>query len=498
MSDKLKQFVKEHRDQMDVHEPSADMWNSLNKQLGKKSFLNKLLQNNAGKLLLAGSAIVATVAVYTFTAHKNDQDNRIVNNTTSADKNISENAGSRVAADDQNNTGDQTKANETINNTELSNAKPESTVTDVKRNTVIIYYNVDRLSGGSVSNNFYNGAKTRGDQPAASINTGGPTQLVASAAVTNIKCKGDRSGQIDITPVGNRESYTYMWSAGNKTTEDICGLSAGTYTLSVTDSRGGVGTYTYTITEPAAMALSVTADHARCGSNNGTAAVTVNTGGPGPYNYLWNNGAATASINNLSSGSYNVTVTDNNGCRGVANVIIGNIAGVTSAFTVTRQADGDPFKVNFVNSSSGANTWTWKFGDGETDAGRNASHTYAREGTHHACLIAQNTSGCRDSSCSNIMVNSSVSFTVPNVFTPNGDGKNDVFIIATKEINKVEVNIYDELGAKVWEYSGPSAMLDGNTGSGKPAIDGNYIYVFKAYSANDKVYEQKGIVKLAR
>ncbi|MBL7891982.1 MAG: gliding motility-associated C-terminal domain-containing protein [Bacteroidia bacterium] len=497
MTDKLKQFVQEHRDQMDVHEPSPEMWNALNKQLMKKPFLKGLLQNSVGKLLLVGATIVTAVAVYTFTSNKEDQKNK-QETTTYPESNLSESKQSPLIADDKISGDDSGKMNETISGTQLSGAKPESTVTDIKHHTVIVYYNLDRMSGGGVSNNFYNGAGTKIDPQASSANSNGPSKYFVSTAIKNLTCSGNKSGQIDITPIGNKESYSFLWLPVNKTTEDISGLSAGTYTLSIADSHGSVGTFTYTVTEPAPVSLSVSSEQAHCGLNNGSASVVVNTGGPGPYIYSWNNGGNDASINNLASGSYNVTVTDNLGCKGVASVNVGSVSGVRSVFTASLPGENAPLKVNFSNTSFGATMWTWKFGDGETDLNRNTSHTYAREGTYNVCLIVQNTAGCKDSSCSNIMVNPAHSIMVPNVFTPNGDGKNDNFVIATKEVEKIEVYVYDQLGAKVWEYSGPVAVWDGTTNTGKPAIDGNYIYVYKAYGADDKIVESKGIVRLAR
>ncbi|MBI2271854.1 MAG: gliding motility-associated C-terminal domain-containing protein [Bacteroidetes bacterium] len=500
MTDKLKKFVQEHRDQMDVHEPSPEMWNALSKQLIKKSFLNGLLQNSVGKLLLVGAAIVTAVAVYTFVSNKDDQKNNqeAITSATDPESNLSEGTQSTVIGDNNNSADGAGITNETINSTQFSGAKPESTVTDIKRHTVIVYYNLDRMSGGGVSNNFYNGAGTKVDPRALSSGNNGPSKYFVSTAVKNLTCSGNKSGQIDITPIGNKESYSFLWLPVNKTTEDISGLNAGTYTLSITDSHGSVGTFTYTVTEPTPISLSVSSEQAHCGLNNGLAVVTVNTGGPGPYVYSWNNGGTDASINNLASGSYNVTVVDNLGCKGVTSVNIGSAAGVRSVFTASLPGENAPLKVNFSNTSFGATMWTWKFGDGETDSNRNTSHTYAREGTYNACLIVQNAAGCKDSSCSNIMVNPAHSVMVPNVFTPNGDGKNDNFVIATKEVEKIEVYVYDQLGAKVWEYAGPVAVWDGTTNTGQPAIDGNYIYVYKAYGTDAKIVESKGIVRLAR
>ncbi|MBK8846396.1 MAG: SprB repeat-containing protein [Bacteroidetes bacterium] len=139
--------------------------------------------------------------------------------------------------------------------------------------------------------------------------------LALSGVVTNVGCNGGNTGAVNLTISGGTAGYTVLWSTG-ATTEDISGLSAGTYTVTVTDANGcTVSTNTtYTVGQSAAIALSLATNNVSCnGGGNGSITATA-TGGSGAYSYSWSNGASTATIINLAAGIYTVTVTDGSGC----------------------------------------------------------------------------------------------------------------------------------------------------------------------------------------
>ena len=140
--------------------------------------------------------------------------------------------------------------------------------------------------------------------------------IAVSGAVTAVGCFGGNSGAIDLTVTGGTPAYSYQWAHGPQT-QDVNGLLAGTYSVTVTDSKGCVdATYTVTVPQPQA-ALDVTGvlTHVRCyNESNGAVNITV-TGGTPPYAYAWSTGAVTEDIQNLSEGAYSVLVTDANGCQ---------------------------------------------------------------------------------------------------------------------------------------------------------------------------------------
>src|SRR5262249_5174563 len=104
------------------------------------------------------------------------------------------------------------------------------------------------------------------------------------------------------------------WSNG-QTTATANGLGAGTFTLTVTDHNGCIGSDPVTITQPSAISVSntTTANVSCNGGTNGTASSTV-SGGTSPYTYSWSNGQTTATANGLGAGTFTLTVTDHSGC----------------------------------------------------------------------------------------------------------------------------------------------------------------------------------------
>lgn len=144
-----------------------------------------------------------------------------------------------------------------------------------------------------------------------------PPLLTASANGTNASCFGGSNGTIAATGEGGTAPYSYLWS-NNETTQNISNLSAGTYTVTVTDAHGCTAQASYEVTQPAQLTDNGTVIDVNCfGGSNGSIQLNV-SGGTAPYSYLWNTGATTSFITDLSAGNYSVTFTDANGC--VANI----------------------------------------------------------------------------------------------------------------------------------------------------------------------------------
>jgi len=108
--------------------------------------------------------------------------------------------------------------------------------------------------------------------------------------------------------------YSVVWSNGTST-EDIANLSAGVYTVTVTDGNGCEVLDTFTISEPTAVTISTTSvTSTSCGAATGAIQI-LPAGGIAPYNFLWSNNSTTRDISGLSAGVYNLSLTDANGCE---------------------------------------------------------------------------------------------------------------------------------------------------------------------------------------
>ncbi len=146
-----------------------------------------------------------------------------------------------------------------------------------------------------------------------------PTPLNPTGSVINLRCKLSETGGVYISVTGGIPPYTYHWSDG-ATTHDITGLSAGTYTVTITDANFSTSIGSWTVTEPDALVVSPSAviTPVLCyGRATGAIDIEV-SGGTLPYTYRWSNGATTQDLNGVGTATYAITVTDGNGCLAYA------------------------------------------------------------------------------------------------------------------------------------------------------------------------------------
>ena len=138
-------------------------------------------------------------------------------------------------------------------------------------------------------------------------------------AVSDSSC-GESNGSAVVTATGGSGQYTYRWS-NDETTAQISDLIGGVYSVTVTDTNGCETVCTGMINSIGGPSCSVTVADASCGTNNGYIIASA-TGGTGIYSYLWSTGATTPEINDLSPGTYTVTVSDSKGCSVVCTGVV--------------------------------------------------------------------------------------------------------------------------------------------------------------------------------
>lgn len=155
------------------------------------------------------------------------------------------------------------------------------------------------------------------------------TAVSVTFTTTPVSCFGGNNGTATAVPAGGTPGYTYSWTTGSQITQTATTLTAGNHTVVVTDSEGCTVTGIAIVTQPASLTASIVTSSTTCGNANGSASVQVNGGNPN-YTYLWTPGNfTTAVINNVASGNYSVTVTDNTGCTANASATILNVPGPT-------------------------------------------------------------------------------------------------------------------------------------------------------------------------
>ena len=183
-----------------------------------------------------------------------------------------------------------------------SNGATTNTITGVVAGT----YTVTMSDAGSIS-------------ATSSVTITQPTALVASSSITStLACNADSDGQITGSATGGTTAYTYSWNTGGTSALET-GLSAGTYTLTITDQNGCTNNTSVVMTEPTALVVTAVTDNNTTyfGATDGQVTGSA-TGGTTAYTYAWSSGATTATASGISAGTYTITITDQNACTGTA------------------------------------------------------------------------------------------------------------------------------------------------------------------------------------
>ncbi|MBL4656993.1 MAG: T9SS type A sorting domain-containing protein, partial [Flavobacteriales bacterium] len=164
-----------------------------------------------------------------------------------------------------------------------------------------------------------------------------PAAMTQASSYTDNTCFGSCDGTATITTVlGGTGAYTYLWDDPSaQTNAAAVGLCAGTYTCNITDANGCTLPVVKVISEPPALALTMSGTNASCpGTCDGTSTATA-AGGVSPYTFLWDNAATTQTITSLCAGGRVVTVTDNNGCQVIDTDTVLDPAAITSSSSVS-------------------------------------------------------------------------------------------------------------------------------------------------------------------
>jgi gliding motility-associated-like protein len=289
---------------------------------------------------------------------------------------------------------------------------------------------------------------------------GGPTVTLQTS--NDASCFGGNDGSATVTQTGGAAPFTYAWSPTGGTGATASNLSAGTYSVAVTDNTGCVGALNVTIGQATQILLTETITNANCGNSDGAISLSV-TGGTGSYSYVWTpNGETSASINALASGNYGATVTDQNGCTLTENYVVSTVGSLVVQITPVSASilQGENVQLNAIGGTS--YTWTPSTGLSCTAC----SDPIATPSSTTSYIVnATDGSGCTGADTITIYVTQVCGdIFVPTVFSPNesGPSANNTLCIYGNCISELNYTIYNRWGEKVFETTDSQICWDGN------------------------------------
>lgn len=330
---------------------------------------------------------------------------------------------------------------------------------------------------------------TNTDQVTVTIN---PSPTVNGGADQAV-CQG---GEVTLTASG---AQTYSWSNGITNGVGFLPGATATYTVTGTAANGCQGTDQVIVTVNPIPAVDAGAAQTICEGSQ------IALSGSGAATYVWSNSVpnGTNFTPPLGTNTYYVTGTSAAGCQNTDSIVITVILIPTSIIGNNSSLTGYPgLVVEFNNSSLNSNSYHFEFGNGSsyntTNLSATPSSTYYTAGTYTVVLTASN-GICEDTSQLQVIVLPfpPMEIVMPNIFTPNGDGNNDVFFIELKNAVSLEVTIVNRWGNKMATYSGLNGFWDGKY-NGNLVDDGVYFYNFTATGLDGTTQTGHGNVQVIR
>ena len=322
-----------------------------------------------------------------------------------------------------------------------------------------------------------------------------PTALTSTASVTSsfngygVSCNGGSNGAASVTASGGVGPYTYSWTGGS-TASTASGLSAGSYTVMVTDANGCMSQSVVLINEPPAISYSLIITDATCYQfSDGRIEVNA-TGGAGGLSIQWSNGVTGAVIDNLLAGAYAFSITDQNGCSFVDSIEINEpepLEIITDTLTVTCVNTNDG-QINIMAYGSNG-TFTYYLNDAvfsgiedglssglyrvkvEDILGCDTAFTIAMDPLYEPCV------------------------SIPNWFSPDGNGENDTWRIRGIEYESLEVRVFTINGIEVYHSNSANYQTWDGTHNGQQLPTGDYYYIIQS-NGNFETYS--GYVTILR
>ena len=204
-----------------------------------------------------------------------------------------------------------------------------------------------------------------------------------------------------------------------------------------------------------------------------------------------------------SSVSYFIESIGGNGCRSLGRAVL-NVDPLPTpicSFTTTTTPQSGLYPTVFLNSTTNADSQVWYFGDTtiavNVSYNLNPVYTYPSTGDFNVILISKNVNGCIDSIFKTVNIHNNNSLFIPTTFSPNGDGKNDIFRVRGDQFSFQEMKIYDQWGTLIYHTDASRPDWDGKV-NGENVQNATYVYRIRILEQTNIAKELTGSITVIR
>lgn len=344
-----------------------------------------------------------------------------------------------------------------------------------------------------------------------SITVNEPQPLIIDTVITaDPLCNNSATGSITVVPAGGTPSYNYSWSSNSGNFNTATNLNAGSYTVTITDANGCSTFTSATLNDPLLLVAQISTSPTTCnGGKDGRIEIDTVLGGTAPYEYSIDgvNFLPTDIIFfGLFGGNYDVIIRDANGCTYEETVLVEEPALVTVDLGPDIEINlGDSTQLNAIVNTTDPLIYIWESPDSFSLSCDDCAMPWASPVTSSTYVVTViDTNGCESSDDILVEVDKNRRAFIPNAFSPNGDGRNDRFIIfggtGVEEILTFRVyNRWGELvhSAENFAPGDESAGWDGRF-RGELLNPGVFVYFVEVRFSDGIVFPYKGDVTLLR
>jgi len=315
-----------------------------------------------------------------------------------------------------------------------------------------------------------------------------PSMEIDSSSIAWETCDG-ANGSVSIRAVNAQRPIEYTWTldTGKMKTENstLAHLKGGEYTVSLKDGNGCITDTTITIGYYPPIRADVQKTPETCGRKDGTITLTVNERPHIPTRdsnivvYKWEGrNDTTASLTGLKAGTYKVSISDAF-CFWDTAITVNAVNGPIANFVSSSQnvASNTVFVLTDISQGT-VRKWNWDMDDGTTQTGKMVYYSYPVSGDYRVFLEVTDENICIDTISKTVHIYEELNVFIPNMFTPNGDGINDVWKPIMSEYVKegYKLSVFDRWGQVIFQTTDTDKGWDGTVNGNLSAPNAVYSY----------------------